>query len=256
MTGHQSQPSVASDASGNFVVVWNSNGQDGHLNGIFGQRYDSAGEPVGDEFRVNSYTPNNQQYCSVASDAGGNFVVAWESLNQDGSDFGSFGQRYDSAGLAQGDEFQINSFTTSGQRFPSVGATDANQFVVVWQSQGQDGSGDGVFGQRFDFSGVPAITVVSPNTEVRWRIGTDQNIKWTHTLGADATFKIELDRDDDGDFEELIASAAPVDNATKGYFTWTVTGPRSGMARVRVSWTDDPAVSDSSDVTFQIRPPG
>jgi len=27
---------VAADASGNFVVVWNSNGQDGSLDGIFG----------------------------------------------------------------------------------------------------------------------------------------------------------------------------------------------------------------------------
>ena len=56
--------------------------------------------------------------------------------------------------------------------------------------------------------------------------------------------------------EELIAAAAPVDGATKGSFAWTVTGPPSGTARVRVSWTDDPAVSDTSDVTFQIRPPG
>ena len=56
--------------------------------------------------------------------------------------------------------------------------------------------------------------------------------------------------------EELIADAAPVDNATKGSFAWTVTGPRSGTARVRVAWTDDLSVSDASDVTFQIRPVG
>ena len=97
---------------------------------------------------------------------------------------------------------------------------------------------------------------MSPNTNVKWRIGSLQKIQWTHNLGADATFRIELDRDDDGDYEELIAAAAPVDSATKGSFAWTVTGPRSGTARVRVSWTDDPAVSDSSDVTFQIRPVG
>ena len=157
--------------------------------------------------------------------------------------------------MAQGDEFQVNSYTTDDQAFPSVAATGTNQFVVAWESDGQDGSGDGVFGQRFDFAG-DTITVVSPNTNVRWRIGSLQKIQWTHNLGADATFRIELDRDDDGNYEELIAAAAPVDSATKGSFAWTVTGPPSGTARVRVSWTDDLAVSDSSDVTFQIRPVG
>jgi hypothetical protein len=91
---------------------------------------------------------------------------------------------------------------------------------------------------------------------VKWRIGSVQKIQWTHTLALDATFRIELDRDDDGDYEELIAAAAPVDNAPKGSFLWTVTGPPSGTARIRVSWADDPGVSDASDVTFQIRPAG
>jgi hypothetical protein len=64
---------------------------------------------------------------------------------------------------------------------------------------------------------------------------------------------IELDRDNDGNYEELIAAAAPA-NASRGTFSWTVTGLPSGTVRVRVSWTDDLSVSDASDVTFQIRP--
>ena len=90
---------------------------------------------------------------------------------------------------------------------------------------------------------------------MKWRIGSQQRIQWTHNLGHRATFRIELDRDDDGDFEELIAAAAPADD-TRGGFAWSVTGPRSGTARVRVSWTDDPDVADASDATFQIRPAG
>jgi hypothetical protein len=46
---------VASDASGNFVVVWHGVGEDDNQ-GIFGQRYDNAGNPLGAEFLVNSYT--------------------------------------------------------------------------------------------------------------------------------------------------------------------------------------------------------
>ena len=54
-----------------------------------------------------------------------------------------------------------------------------------------DGGGVGIFGQRYDFSGAQAITVVRPNSEVRWRIGALEHIQWTHNLGADATFRIK-----------------------------------------------------------------
>jgi hypothetical protein len=90
---------------------------------------------------------------SVGSDASGNFLVAWHGNAQDGDGAGVFGQRYDSAGVAQGDEFQINSFTTGDQGFASVGATGTDRFVVVWESNGQDGDIFGVFGQRYDFGG-------------------------------------------------------------------------------------------------------
>jgi hypothetical protein len=246
---------VASDPSGNFVVVWG--GQDiyggGQPPGVFGRRYDSSGDPQGGEFQINSKTATWPPSPSVAADAHGNFLVAWRTLG-DGSSNGVFGQRYDSEGTPQGEEFQINSFTTAAQAMPSVAATDVNEFVVAWQSNGQDGSSYGVFGQRLDFAG-DSIVVVSPNTNVKWRIGSLHQIQWTHNLGPGATFRLELDRNNDGSYEELIASAAPVDSATRGSFGWTVTGPPSGTARVRVSWTDDRAVSDASDVTFQIRTP-
>jgi hypothetical protein len=236
--------SVASDASGNFVVVWRT-----YYGAILGQRYDSEGAALGGQFRVSTSAFGT----SVASDMSGNFVVVWYNF-QDGSSSGIFGQRYGSDGATQGDEFQINSYTTSDQRFPSAAPVATNQFVVAWESNGQDGNGFGVFGQRFAFPGGGAIMVESPNTDVRWRIGSLHNIQWTHNLGLAATFRIELDRDDDGVYEELIAAHADVESDTRGHFGWTVTGPPSGTARVRVSWTDDSGVSDSSDMTFQIRP--
>jgi hypothetical protein len=41
--------------------------------------------PDGPEFRVNTYTTNSQQAASIATDAAGNFVVAWHSIFQDGN---------------------------------------------------------------------------------------------------------------------------------------------------------------------------
>jgi hypothetical protein len=147
-TSSQSYPSVASDPSGGFVVIWSS-AQDGSLVGIFGQRYASSGAPVGPEFRVNTYTPGSQFYPSVAADSAGNFVVVWASIDQDGSAWGVFGQRYAASGAPVGPEFRVNTYTTNSQRTPSVASDGPGNFVVVWESYTEDGSDFGVFGQRY-----------------------------------------------------------------------------------------------------------
>jgi hypothetical protein len=149
-TSSQYLPSVASGAGGNFVVVWQSHGQDGESGGIFGQRYDSGGVAQGDEFRVNSYTLSSQRLPSVASDASGNFVVVWQLSGLYGAE-GIFGQRYDSAGVPQGEEFQVNS-GTAYPGLPSVASDTIGNFVVVWDDPDVDSTG--VFGQRYDSAGV------------------------------------------------------------------------------------------------------
>src|SRR5437870_5247186 len=80
--------------------------------------------PAGAEFQVNTYTSSLQLAPAVAADANGNFVVVWSSANKDGSAFGIFGQRFKAAGVPQGSEFQINTYTTDSQYLPSV-ASDA-----------------------------------------------------------------------------------------------------------------------------------
>jgi hypothetical protein len=154
-TNWQGNPSVAGDSSGNFVVVWDSVGQDGSILGVFGQRYASSGAPLGPEFRVNSFTAESQYGPVVALDASSNFVVVWTSLLQDGSSYGIFGQRYTSTGTLLGPEFRVNTFTANGQNRPAVAADSSGNFVVVWMSDAQDGSNRGIFGQRYASSGIP-----------------------------------------------------------------------------------------------------
>ncbi len=155
-TSNQARPSVASDAAGDFVVAWQSWGQDASTgDGVFAQRYDASGVPRGSEFQVNTYTSADQRYPTVASDASGNFIVAWASGWQDGYAWGIFAQRYDGSGTPLGSEFRVNGFTTGEQRAPRAAGDAAGDFVVVWQSAGQDGSGWGIFGRRYDASGTP-----------------------------------------------------------------------------------------------------
>ena len=153
-TSAQALPSVAADASGRFVVTWLSVGQDGSYWGIFAQRYDATGAELGEEFRVNTYTLGFQDTPAVASDPDGDFVVVWSGQLRDGSSYAVLGQRYDATGVPRGAEFVVNSYTTGSQGDPAVAFDASGNFVVVWSSRYQDGSGQGVFGQRFDASGA------------------------------------------------------------------------------------------------------
>jgi hypothetical protein len=129
------------------VVVWNSRDQDGDDWGVFGQRYDADGVPLGGEFQVNTYTTGGQRFGAVAADADGNFVVFWSSARPGG--FTVVGQRYDAVGNSVGEEFRASSGPQYGISDPAV-ATDAdNDFVVVWTDD------TAIFGRRFDAAGTP-----------------------------------------------------------------------------------------------------
>jgi hypothetical protein len=145
----QYRPAVAITPGGGFVVVWEGSTQDGSGYGVFGQQFNFNGDPTGGEFLVNAFTTNEQLFSAVASDATGRFVVVWTSKYQDGGGRGIFGQRYDQTGSPQGGEFAVNTYTTNDQDFPAVAMDAVGNFVVVWQSSAQDGSGVGIFGQRF-----------------------------------------------------------------------------------------------------------
>src|SRR6187401_1077363 len=59
-TDPQNNQSVAAGANGDFVVVWQSDGQDGSSDGVFARRFSSTGAPLGGEFQVNTHTDDYQ----------------------------------------------------------------------------------------------------------------------------------------------------------------------------------------------------
>jgi hypothetical protein len=169
----QTNPDLSMDALGNFVVVYesrgqnsNSFGQDNSGSGIFAQRFDQTGAIVGSEFRVNTRTDGNQTAPTVAMNGLGNFVVTW--VGPSGSGNGIFGQRYNNAGQPLGLEFQVNSATQGNQAAPSVAYDDNGNFVVAWQGRGgQDNDGDGIYAQRYDSNGNPVGGEILVNDTTR-----------------------------------------------------------------------------------------
>jgi hypothetical protein len=126
-----------------FTVFWSKftpfpdNPNDGITNLLIQpvvRRFSPAGEPLGPELRVNSYLPGIQTNPQTAAAPNGEFVIVWQSADQDGELEGTYAQRFSSAGLPVGPEFRVNDVTRSAQRFPRVAADPNGNFVVVWRS--------------------------------------------------------------------------------------------------------------------------
>jgi hypothetical protein len=151
-SGSRSAPAVARDGAGNFLVAWEDSSQDGAGFGVYMRRYASAGAPVGGEVRVNTGTSGNQRAPRIGMNGSGDFVISFTSDAADGAGTAVLAQRYSSAGAALGAPFQANTYTTGDQIADDVALNAAGDFTIVWHSGG-DGSGTGVFGQRYKKTG-------------------------------------------------------------------------------------------------------
>ncbi len=212
ITGDQNRPAVAVGAGGDFVVVWSSEGSSGtdtYQYSIQGQRYSSDGAPIGGQFQVNTYTPFWQFNPAVAMSAQGDFVVVWTSDGSYSTDseFSIQGQRFASNGVALGGEFQVNSYTSSGQNNSSVAMDTDGNFVVVWGSSGN--ATDELFsvqGQRYASDGATVggefrVNSHTPDYQGRPSVAMDADgdfvVAWTSWRGAFYDIQAQL-YDSDG----------------------------------------------------------
>jgi hypothetical protein len=255
-TGPQNSPSVAMALDGDFVVAWESGGQDGSAEGVFAQRFDAAGNPAGGEFQVNSFTTADQSSPSVAMDADGDFVVAWQSDGQDGDSRGVFAQRFDAAGVAQGSEFQVNTFTTRFQGQVATAMDADGDFVVAWTSYGQDGFSNGVFARRFDAAGAAQGLEFQVNT-VSTRSQSDPSV----AMDADGDFVVAWAGEGSGDGNGVFArrfdgAGNPLDEEFRLNDFTTGTQSNSSVALDAdgdfvVAWTSDGQDGDGAGVFAQ-----
>lgn len=199
--GEQFAPAVAADSTGNVVVTWTSAGQDGSGTAIYGKQLTISGSlaamtdsiaslltssdpPV--EFRVNTATSGDQSDSAViVNRLTGEFIVTWTSAGQDGGGLGIYGQRYAADGSKQGNEFRVNTKTT-GDQYDSAIAINrfTGAFIVTWTSAGQDGSGTGIYAQRYN----PAGNAHGAEFRVNTTTAGDQNDSSVAIDGSGNTF--------------------------------------------------------------------
>ncbi|MBA5776303.1 cadherin-like domain-containing protein, partial [Stappia sp. F7233] len=167
--------------------------------------------PVGGDRQVNTYVDGRQDRPSVAAFSDGGFVVTWGSLNQDGSNWGVYGQRYEADGTAVGTVFQVNTYTADRQAFPSVAVLSDGGFVVAWESYLQDGSADGVYGQRFNASG----TTVGSEFRINTYVASQQSRPSVAGL-LDGGFIVTWSSDQDGSFYGIYGQRYTASGAALG----------------------------------------
>ncbi|PXW89991.1 cadherin domain-containing protein, partial [Nitrosomonas sp. Nm84] len=167
----QSNAKVAMDASGNFVVAWESNTEAGgtYYDDIYAQRYDSSGTKLGANFLLNTTTVGDQEQVDITMDSAGNFVTVWAGERTAGSSvYSIYGQRYNASGVAQGGEFLVNAVASNNDQHASVAMNDSGNFVVTWNRK--SGSDSDIQAQRFDSSGVAQGSAISvTNTPSYWQ---------------------------------------------------------------------------------------
>lgn len=216
------------NAAGQYVIAWVSDHpalEPDTLDtekSIFVRAFNSDGTPVGDaELLVHRFVKDAQEAPVVGIDPTGQFVIAWQSINQDGNSWGVFARRFE-ADMTPIDrrEFVVNQTRMGPQRYVGLGMADDGRFVVSWQSNERaellgGGSGGGapptqesswdLFSRQYKFDGSPegnelpvATWLMGPQVlpVVAQAPGGDFGIFWLGLLNAvqnRATFAVHLE---------------------------------------------------------------
>jgi len=212
VAGDQATPQVTALAGGGWVVTWESNGQDGSGRGVYQQAYNADGSALGGEVRVNSYVTSDQFSQQITALAGGGWVVTWQSNGQDGDGWGIYQQAYNADGSVRGVEVRVNSYTADSQDYPQITALSDGGWVVMWGSDGQDGSGRGVYQQAYNVDGSARGVEVRVNSHV----AGDQATPRTAALAGGGWVVMWQSNGQDGDGWGIYQQAYNADGSVRG----------------------------------------
>lgn len=234
--GNQRIPSIAADAQGNSLIVWQSQNQESSGWGIYAQHFDAMPEPVGVEFRVNSFNQGSQDSAHVSMRADGSFSVIWNGAVRAASRPEIIKRRFSAAGNALFDDRQVGQTIDNLQIVARSGVGNDGSLVVAWEGRGVTNDTFNILARHFDADSEPLTPVTQINqydstaqrrAAVAINSSGDQVIAW-QSSGQDGS--------DWGIFARCMSFAGPggdefqVNQTTHG-----------GQARPRVAMTGDGA---------------
>jgi hypothetical protein len=140
------RPSVAMNSQGRFIIAWDGDPNRAANDDVYARLYEPSGAPVGEPFLVNTIRDGAQQWPQVAINDANEFVVAWEYDDGDPIDETDiYARRFAADGQPIAAEFRVNTYTEGKQRYADVGLAADGTAFIVWESDGQDGAGYGIF---------------------------------------------------------------------------------------------------------------
>ena len=129
---------------GRFLVAWESQSAEGSHTDVRARVLTMDGRTAGDAFFLNETLPGDQRNPSLAALHGEHYVAVWAGRDSDGDGYGVVGRCCTLSGGCE-PERVLNTYTSGAQHWPDVAALRGGRHVVTWSSDGQDGSGFGVF---------------------------------------------------------------------------------------------------------------
>ena len=161
--GDQRNPQVRLLNSGDALFVWQGYGL-GNAD-IYARLLKSDGTFLTADTRVNSFITDQQSHPVVSALSGGGAIVAWQSLNQDGSLFGIYARKLSAAGALVGSEFLVNQTTAYNQRDPAVATLTNGNVILVWVSeQERFAFSVDIYGRLFNEAGEPVSDEILLNS--------------------------------------------------------------------------------------------
>jgi hypothetical protein len=170
LTGNQEYGDLVALANGGFVATWRTTDAtaDGSSDAVKARVFNAAGNPIGNEFLVNTQAAGFQNAPSIAQLANGNLIITWATTDvlQDGSSGAIKAQIFSASGVKIGGEFIVNAQGVNTQNDPVVTNLPDGGFMVAWVSFDplQDGSGLAVKARVFDANGAPIGSEFLVNT--------------------------------------------------------------------------------------------
>jgi hypothetical protein len=149
-------PSITQLSEGKIVVSFATAGS-GYDTSML--TYDPITHQAGGLSVVNQTTSGDQASATVSALDNGNFVVTWDSNNNEGPDqngYGVWGRIYNANGQALSDEFLVNTVTSGNQQLAQVLSRADGSFVAVFISATDTAPGadtNGIYAQYFDVDG-------------------------------------------------------------------------------------------------------
>src|SRR5262249_52918373 len=131
----QSNPTVAMDSTGNFVIAWQSVEASTEIRF---RRFNASGVALAGDAVANT-SSGSQLDPSISMDSTGQFVLAWDGEGP-GDTQGIFFRRYNASGVAQ-DASDVRANSTTGATAPTAGINSRGDFAIAWTNNDASGTG-------------------------------------------------------------------------------------------------------------------